>query len=107
MGRGRRRRRLSRALLWGAPFRVAPAAAGCPLQGGADALGLGALLLAGSALRIGARIWLARAAAAELREQIRSTCRGLFLECDEPGPGRFRLMGGGRVDHLRVRELGK
>jgi hypothetical protein len=85
-------------------MRVGFIAVGYPLQPGPDAFCFGGILLASIALRLCARAWLVRATAQELGEQTRSTCRGLFLECEEPLPGRFRFAVRGITYNLHVRE---
>jgi hypothetical protein len=50
---------------------------------------LAALLAGGLALL--RRVWLVRSGGEELRRHIQTACRGLFLEVQEPQPGRLRL----------------
>ena len=66
---------------------------------------LGLLSLAG--LWLGARTWLLRATAEDVREQIETGCRGLFLVCAEPERGRFVLTAKGTTTQLRMRSLGR
>ncbi len=48
------------------------------------------------------RVWLVRATAEELRKQIQTACQGLFLDVQEPRPGRLQLAVRGQPTvHLR------
>jgi hypothetical protein len=82
-------------------------AAGYRLEVGPDTMLAGTALFVGVSLRMGARIWLVRAAAEDLREQIQSTARGLFLECEEPRRGCFLLTARGMTSPLRMLEVGR
>jgi hypothetical protein len=65
------------------------------------------LLLAALGLWWGARVWLLRATAEELRAQLEEACRRLFLACEEPAPGRFLLTARGDGRRLWLLSLGR
>jgi hypothetical protein len=52
-------------------------------------------------------VWLARAEAEELRQQVRTACRALFLTWAEPEPGRFLLTSKSGTFELRTRPLSR
>jgi hypothetical protein len=64
-------------------------------------------LVGGVGLWSAGRVWLLRADAAGLREQIRTACRGLFLELAESKPGLFLLTAKANTWPLRVMGLGR
>ncbi len=78
--------------------------AGVPLQGPLEVPLTVLLGVAAVALLSAKRIWLVRATAEELREQIETVCRGLFLGVHEPRPGRLLLSAQGEPA-LRLRKL--
>lgn len=63
------------------------------------------ILLGTANVLAGKRIWLVRVGGEELREQLETVCRGLFLDCEEPSPGRFVLSPKREARHCLVREL--
>ena len=77
-----------------------------PVQAGRDASLAVTALVGAASLAFGARIWLVRTTGEELREQITTACRGLFLEWEESLPGRFVFSAKGETRQLRTRELG-
>jgi hypothetical protein len=77
-------------------------ATGHPLTEGWDWMLTGAALLAAIGLRLAASVWLVRAEAGDLRRQIEEACRRLFLACEEPQPGRFRLTAHSETQELRL-----
>ena len=52
-------------------------------------------------------IWLARVVREELSQQIWTACRGLFLTCEEPAPGRFLLTAKDGTWQLRTWSLSR
>jgi hypothetical protein len=80
---------------------------GYPLETAADMVLFGATLLAAVGCRMGSRVWLVRAKADTLREQLETACRGLFLGCAEPHPGHFAFTAKGGTWHLRMVRLGQ
>jgi hypothetical protein len=59
-------------------------------------------VLGGVVLWCCGRVWLARAEATMLREQIHTACRGLFLEYSEPRTGHLLLAARGGTWRLRL-----
>ena len=78
--------------------------AGVPLQGPLELPLTVVLGVAALALLLARRVWLVRATAEELRKQIETVCRGLFLGVQEPKPGRLQLSTRGEPA-LRLRKL--
>ena len=56
-----------------------------------DAILTGATLLSAACFRMNEKVWLIRVSADELRQELQTACRGLFLECEEKRHGRFLL----------------
>jgi hypothetical protein len=79
-----------------AGLRLVLAAAGVPLQGSPEVIGTAVLGGAAMALALARRAWLVRATGQELREQIRTACRGLFLGVQETPVGRLQLVALGK-----------
>ena len=79
---------------------------GYRLDPGFDVGMAGATLLGALSCRLGARLWLVRAALEELHEQIATACRGLFLGCEELVPGHLLLSAKGIQRRLRIVSLG-
>jgi hypothetical protein len=65
----------------------------------------GTALVSGLALRLGARLWLVRAEAETLRQQIQTACRGLFLGYTEDVPGHFLLTAKAGTWPLRIMRI--
>lgn len=78
--------------------------AGEPFQGPPEIILTALLGVASLALLLSRRVWLVRATEKELREQIETVCRGLFLEVQELRPGRLQLSARGQPA-LRLRKL--
>jgi hypothetical protein len=72
-------------------LRLVLAVAGVPLQGSPEVIGTAVLGWAAVAPALAPRAWLVRATGEELREQIQTACRGLFLGLEEAQAGRLRL----------------
>ena len=84
---------------------------GYPHLGGAMpidsvALGMGVVLLGLGMVTMDSYVWLLRAKAADLSEQIRAACAGLFLDCEESRPGLFLLRAKGETRRLQMVCLG-
>ncbi len=77
--------------------------AGLPDWPGEGAL-LGGVCLLAVSLGLARRVWLVRATAEDLRRQIETACRGLFLQVEEKQPGRLTLTARGDAV-LGVRQL--
>jgi hypothetical protein len=78
---------------------------GYRLESGFDT-GMAAVTTLGTVvLRLAARVWLVRATRDELNDEIRTACRGLFVRCEGPQQGRFRLYARHSMRELRVAEL--
>src|SRR5947209_6267509 len=60
-------------------LRLVLAVAGMTLEGTREVIGAVLLGVAAGALVLGWRVWLVRATGDEVREQIQTACRGLFL----------------------------
>lgn len=80
-------------------------AAGAPPEGWPSWIGVILLAVIAAALVLARRVWLVRATAEELNEQIQIACRGLFLVANELGPGRLRLVAPGEPT-LHIWSLG-
>lgn len=80
---------------------------GYPLATWPDASLAGTAMLGAICCRLGTRIWLVRGGADDLRQQIETACRGLFLVCQEPQQGRFLLTAKGRTRRLQVLRIGR
>jgi hypothetical protein len=80
---------------------------GCPVTSLLDGVLLAAAGLAGVGLTPAQRLWLLRAEAPGLREQIETACRGLFLQFAEAAPGRFTLTAKAGTWHLRTLPLSR
>jgi hypothetical protein len=78
-----------------------------PAPGPFDLALAGVALVGGVALWSAGRVWVLRAEAAVLREQIQTACRGLFLELAESKPGLFLLTAKANTWPLRVIGLGR
>ncbi len=87
--------------------RLALVAAGRPAPALPEAVGGIVGLVAGVLLVRCERWWLLRAEAGVLRAQVEGACRGLFLECTEPAPGRLVLTAKGRSHSLRLIALSR
>jgi hypothetical protein len=86
-------------------LRLVLVAAGVTLQGTLEAcatLLLGVVAL--SLMMLCHRVWLVRATGADLRAQVHTVCRGLFLGVTEAPPGRLQLAARGDPA-LRVWQL--
>jgi hypothetical protein len=66
-----------------AGLRLVLAVAGGTFQGTPDVMGTVLLGVAAVVFILGGRVWLVRSTAGELREQIQTACRGLFLGVKE------------------------
>jgi hypothetical protein len=83
-------------------LRLILAVAGVPFQGLLESIGTVLVGLVAAALLLAWRVWLVRATAEELREQIQTACRGLFLGLQEAPVGRLQLAARGEPAlHLR------
>jgi hypothetical protein len=74
-------------------LRMLLAMLGVPLEELLEWLGTAALGVAAVGLFLARRVWLVRTTREELRTQIETACRGLFLGVQEPRPGRLQLTG--------------
>lgn len=72
-------------------LRLVLAGAGVPVEGTWEVVGMVLAGAAAAVLVLARRIWLVRTTAEELRERIRSVCRGLFLGVREAPAGRLQL----------------
>jgi len=68
---------------------------GYPLQSILDLVLTGSMVLTAGLLLLVRRAWLVRVTVEELREQLQTASRGLFLEVREPQPGRWVLVSKG------------
>jgi hypothetical protein len=84
-------------------LRLVLAVTGVTFQGTLEVIGTLLLGVAAVALILGWRVWLVRATADELREQIQTACRGLFLGVQEV-QGRLQLATPGKPS-IRLRRL--
>jgi hypothetical protein len=83
-------------------LRLALAVAGVPLRGPLEWIGTALLGVTAGTLLLARRVWLVRATAEEVRGQIQTACRGLFLGVQEAPPGRLQLATPGEPSlHLR------
>jgi hypothetical protein len=98
--------RVAAPLLAALALRLLLLACGWALEGALDVGATAASAALAAALLLFRRVWLLRARAADLAEQVRDACRGLFLKYEEPQPGRFVLTARGGSRSLRVRALG-
>jgi hypothetical protein len=78
---------------------------GYPLDGWLDAALVVAILPSSFVCLRYRRVWLMRVSLEELREQIASACRGLFLSFEEPSQGQFLFTAQGSTDEIRVLSL--
>jgi hypothetical protein len=78
---------------------------GYPVVPGLDAGCIIILMLGTLILAMGRRVWILRVYQAELRQQVKAACRGLFLSCDEAAKGKFLLTARGNSCVLRVWSL--
>jgi hypothetical protein len=96
--------RLSCLLAGVVGLRLVLLAGGEPLEVPWELAGTVLLGVVAVALVLGRRVWLVRATAQELRGQIETGCRGLFLGVREVHPGRLELAARGEPA-LGVRRL--
>jgi hypothetical protein len=78
-----------------AVLRLALIAAGTSLDSVGETIGTTLTGIAALALLLARRVWIVRATAAELREQVETVCRGLFLGA-EATPSRLQLAASGK-----------
>jgi hypothetical protein len=86
-------------------LRLVLAMPGVTFQGAPEVIGTVLLGVAAITLILARHVWLVRATADELSEQIQTACRGLFLGVREAQAGRLRLAAPGEPT-LRLRRLG-
>jgi hypothetical protein len=70
------------------------------------ALAVGVVLLGLGMVAMDSYVWLVRAKAVDLSEQIQAACAGLFLDCEELRPGLFLLRSKGETRRLQMVCLG-
>jgi hypothetical protein len=80
---------------------------GEPLETPIDVGLMGIAVAGATGLLPCARVWLFRAQAETLRQQLQTACAGLFLGLDEPMPGRFQFTAKAGTWRLRMVELSK
>lgn len=102
---GLRPARLGRLALALVGLRLVLVPAGLPVDGVAEGAALALAAALGAALCLGYRVWVVRATREALGEQVRSACRGLFLDCAGEGPGTFVLRHKETAGRLRVVSL--
>jgi hypothetical protein len=73
-------------------LRLVLAGTGVPPQELGELIGMVLLGVVAVALVLARRVWLVRSSAEELREQIQTACRGLFLSVQAAQAGRLQLM---------------